>query len=257
MSLKHFQQAWMALVFNPSARSAWLAGDNLFHGLEPEEQASLRGLTSAYLEQVAALEQTQHLAVLEQMLPVRVRHLLGEEQTAAFLAHFLEQKMMPPLYPTHPLLSVLLNHLLLYLSEHNLIIPHLRDLISYELTAAHLDFFKLPQVSPEQRGPVLATWARVVRLGKHFPLVISQNRRDLATLSETPKQDFLMLRDFKGLKLEKLAPISARCLLQCQGDKSWAEILTALGPNLQVQAMQSLYEQYLQRGILSDREPVL
>ncbi|HEY9842254.1 MAG: hypothetical protein ACAI44_33165, partial [Candidatus Sericytochromatia bacterium] len=184
--------------------------------------------------------------------------LLGPEHFRAVLDNLLGQASLPPLYPRLQLLSEVLNHSLGYLGRQHLIIPHLRDLISYELAAAHLDFFCLPKPLAATPGPRLASWARLIRLGSQFPLLLESLNRGYAApdLSETPKQRFLLTREFRGLRLEVLPPLVAACLEACDGQTPW-EVLAQAALQQQepdaggeLAALQTWYGHFLQRGVL-------
>lgn len=258
MGLKAFQQAWLELLFNAEAREAWQSGQVGFHGLDAQDRQNLEQIDSETLARLVRDSHAQRRAVLIQMLPESVRRLLGEAHAHAVVEDFLASGHLPPFYPRSRLLSAMLNQVLAYLAEQHLIIPHLRDLILYELTAGHLAFFALPRLCEPRPGPVLAPWARTLQLARHFPAVLESLAQGdgFSDLSESPRQDFLLLRDFRGLKLEGLHPLLAICLQGCDGSRTWEELVTeALAQHservLEKAALQAWLEHYLQRGILS------
>lgn len=260
MSLRAFEQAWLELLFNAEVRAAWQNGDYTFNGLNPGERRSLQQLHPETLERLVIDNNAHRQWLLLNSLPVRVRQLLGESHSEAVIASLLASEGgPPPLYPPHRLRSALLQHTQQYFSRHHLIVPHLQDLLSYELAATHLGFFGLPRPLPATPGPQLADWARLVRLGHQFPLVLESLSREQAPpdVSETPKQIFLLVRDFRGLRLENPHPLVARCLEACDGQQSWQNVLEQVladTPDIAAEtektALQEWLGHYLQRGVL-------
>lgn len=257
MSLKSFEQAWLELLLNPRYRAAWLAGDAPFHGLTSDERESLRQLESARLEALAAAARLHRSQALARALPLRIKRLLGPERAESLLAGLSDGAAMPALYPRRQLLSQLLNHLLGALGREGQQVPHLRDLVAYELASADLDFFALPRVLAPTPGPMLAPWARLIRLGSQFSLVLERlNRNQLPEgLDEEPRQRFLLTREFRGLRLEALPVLVQACLELCDGARAWPEIMDQAlaqqpGSESERASLQAWLEQFLQRGVL-------
>lgn len=259
MGLKSYQQAWLALLLNQDRRVNWLSGRERFHGLDKQSAENLAHIDPQILETIVRESHSQRLLTLVQSLSEPMRCLLGQKHTEAVALRFLETEPLLPLYPRECSQTALLNQILDYLSEEHLLIPHLKDLLAYELSIVQLRFFSLPRVHAYRPGPVLASWASVLVLGHHFPTVLealSQNRT-VPERSESPRQHFLLLRDFRGLKLEVLHPILARCLRACDGRKIWSEIVQDVLAEeseteglLETDALQAWLTQYLKRGIL-------
>lgn len=259
MSLRAFQQAWLELLFNAEVRAAWQNGDYTFNGLNPAEKRSLQQLHPDTLERLVADNNAHRHWLLLNSLPVRIRQLLGENHSEAVIASLLAAESPPPLYPPQRLRSVLLHHTQSYFSRHHLIVPHLQDLLNYELAATHLGFFGLPRPLSPTPGPQLAEWARLVRLGHQFPLVLDSLSREETPpdVSETPKQTFLLVRDFRGLRLENPHPLLARCLEACDGQQNWESLINQvlanspdIDPHTEKTALQEWLGHYLQRGVL-------
>lgn len=257
MSLKAFEQAWLEILLNPAMRQAWLAGDKRFHQLNPQELAILQACSRESLISRSHQLHRQRQQVLEAALPSRIRQLLGHSHSQALIAHLLEQGSPPPLYPYRQLLTSLMDACFDYLGQQQVTVPHLRDLVSYELASAHLDFFALPRPLPLTPGPRLAAWARLLRLGCQFPLLLESLNQgeEPPPLAEVPRQLFLLTREFRGLRLEALPPLVASCLENCDGQKSWAELVAQLHtqqaiPDNEAEALQAGYERLLQRGVL-------
>lgn len=249
MNLKAYQQAWLAQLLNPAESQT----------LGPEARAALQGLSGENLATRVHQVRRQRLQALEAVLPPRIRQVLGYSHAQAMLASFAERGSLPPLYPPRRLLTELLAHCIDYLGRQQLLIPHLRDLIAYELAAAHLDFFNLPCPLPPTSGPRLATWARLIRLGSQFPALLEALNRGLETpdLPETPRPLFLLTREFRGLRLETVPPLVAACLELCDGQQSWPDLVeTVLSQRgepvspTEADLLQSWNEHLLQRGVL-------
>ena len=143
-------------------------------------------------------------------------------------------------------------------------LPYLRDLISYELAAAQLEFFSLPRPLPPLAGPVLAPSARLLRLGNQFPLLLESLNRGYALpdLAEGPRQRYLLVREPRSLRLEALPPLLAACLERCSGERPWpalaAEALSEHAqsdPTRDEAALTGWYEQLRQRGVLLESTP--
>lgn len=244
MSLKAFEQAWIESLLNP--------GDRHWHQLTPSERASLEALSPETLAGWREQAQTQRRDLLATALPRRIRQLLGEAHSADLLAALQNHPDLPPQYPRHELISFVLNHLL---SVQTLSLPHLRDLVSYELAAVRLVFFGLPQAAETLKGPRLATWARLIRLGEQFPTVLESLNQGhpVDDLPDMPTRRFLLTRDFGGLRLETLPPGVLACLERCDGSRPWSEL------SAEVMAQQTLredpplgewLEHFLRRGVL-------
>lgn len=250
MRLKDFEQAWLALLLEPAREDQVRSpGARAVRHLLSGEELALR------VHQV----RRQRYQTLEAHLPERVRLLLGYSHAQALLADFLERGNLPPLFPPHKLLTELLAYCTEYLNRQQLVIPHLRDLIGYEMTAAHLAFFSLPRPLPPTPGPQLAAWAAVLRLGPHFPAVLESlnHGQEPVELPEAPRTPFLISREFRGLRLEAVPPLVGACLEACDGLKSWSKLAAAAGERRQQppaagesDLLQSWYEHLLQRGVL-------
>lgn len=244
MSLKHFQHAWLELISQAAlsdvpCRSTFLSQSL---GLDAMEAKSLSALAPGALQTQAQAQTEAKRTVLQRTLPESVQHLLGAEHLAAVLERLDDQAL--PLFSPQALRSVLLSEVLQYLNATDLIVPHLRDLVHYEMAAAQLRFFRLPAERPTGEM-LLAPWARLIRLGVHFPLFLRQLPHVATPLSETPRQAFLLLRDFQGLKLESLSALQLECLKACQTQR-----VTDITYNQGQSELAAVFRQYVQRGIL-------
>lgn len=239
MSLKAFEQAWIEYLLNPSKRS--------WHSLSEPERASLESQPSQVLNQWRDQAYQRRLKLLRSVLPLRVRQLLGEPQSEALIQHLLTSPGLPPAYPRQELLAYILQTLIARISRETSSPAHLRDLINYELAASRLQFFAQPQAEPQLKGPRLAHWARLIRLGENFPTVLkslSQNY-PVSDLSETPTRRFLLTQDWRGLQLEALPTAVISWLDACDGTLTWAELPDANEPGLA-----SWLGQLIKRGVL-------
>lgn len=260
MSLAAFQLAWLKLLFEPGLQTAWATGEIRERELSLGERASLQTICQSPLE-LSQRMQTQWVLSLQDALPLRVRVLLGD-QSEPFVRYYLQSEALPPLFPKAHLQRQLLQRLRDYLEQAHLIIPHLRDLIAYELALSQLQYFGLPaqqsQAYSSQQGPTLAAWVQVVLLGAQFPVVLDQlKNRQRPDLSETQTQTFLLIQSFDSLHLEAVDPLLGECLQSCDGKQTWAQLIAAClarHPERDVQAetraLQPWEAHYLKREIL-------
>ncbi len=259
MSLFAFQQAWFRLLSEPDLQADWASGEIAERELSASEQSSLQAICQSSLNWSQRLQ--RHLEQsLQDALPLRVRLLLAD-QNEPFARYFLQSKAPPPLFPKAHLQRQLLFGLLSYLDQAQLIIPHLRDLIAYELALSQLRYFGLPQALPqtESPGPILAPWVQVVLLGSQFPVVLAQlKNRQRPELSESKAQTFLLIQSFESLHLEAIDALLGECLLACHGSLSWSAIVEGclarhaeLDLGAERRALLPWEPHYLKRGILS------
>ncbi|MBF2053533.1 MAG: hypothetical protein IGS03_08720 [Candidatus Sericytochromatia bacterium] len=249
MSLKHFQHSWLDLMAQAALSEAPSRSEFLRQtlGLDASEVHSLAVLPAGILQEQVQSEREAKQALFQRTLPENIQHLLGAEHTAAVLERLYHQGL--PLFSPQALRVALLDAVLQYLNATDLIVPHLRDLVHYEQAAAQLHFFRLPA---ERRASetLLAPWARLIRLGEHFPLFLRQFPHALSSLSETPRQVFLLLRDFQGLKLESLSPLQLECLQACQKQGGVGDFVTDITYEQAQGERTAVFRQYVQRGIL-------
>ncbi len=233
MSLKHYQQAWRNVLQNEH--------------LIPEQLTETERL---HLENWQAhLPQQQHVfnTIREHLmtrLPVSLRSLLPDSFLKLVLADFIRQNHSFEL-------------LLHFVSQRPSPVPHFEDVCRYEIALKNLTFYQLPTPFAQAEGPVLARWARVLSLGPHFPLVLTalQQGRAVEDLQETPLQNYLLLREFKGPRLLPLPPLEARCLEACTGKKTWGNIVDKVladhpSPHSARENLLRAETHYLQEGIL-------
>lgn len=251
MSLKYLQQSWLELLSHAAQREAFQRGElsGPIDGLEAHEMQSLRQIDPEWLASMAKAHTesvTQHLL---NAFPESIFNLIGPVHAQAVVNALLIREPSIPCFEPRALVSLLLNELLHALTTAELMIPHLRDLVHYELAAAQLCFFRLPEDRQVPlAGPLLADWVRIVRLGKYFPLFLRQG--SAVPFSETPREEFLLLRDFQGLKLELLNPLTAACLQRCQGNESWESILSRVAGQTDESHLTQSLMYYVQRGLV-------
>jgi hypothetical protein len=249
MSLKHFQHSWLSLIAHTESPAGPARGELLSQtlGLEAAEADSLTAVPPDFVQTQTQRQAEARRALLENTLPESVQYVLGASHTAAVLEALLARDL--PVFSRQALRSAVLGEVLHYLNTTGFIVPHLRDLVHYELAAAPLCFFRLPASRPV--SPLrLAPWARLIRLGVHFPLFLRQFRHQPVSLSETPRQEFLLLRDFQGLKLESLTPLQLACLQRCQTPTDGAEFVMNVTYQGAQSEMAAVFRHYVQRGIL-------
>lgn len=249
MSLKHFQHSWLDLIVRTETPDVPVPGEFLSQalGLEAAEADSLKTVPPDFVRAQTRLQAEARRALLAGILPESVQHLLGDSHTATVLEGLQARDL--PVFSRQALLSAVLSEVMDYLNTTGFIVPHLRDLIHYELAAVSLCFFRLP--AARQAGTTrLAPWARLIRLGVHFPLFLRQLRHQPAVLSETPRQAFLLLRDFQGLKLESLTPLQLACLQRCQTPADACDLVTEVTDEGAQTEMAAVFRHYVQRGIL-------
>lgn len=263
MSLFAFQSAWLKLLFEPGLQAAGAAGEIRERDLSLAERESLQSICQGPLD-LAQRMQSHLVLSLQDALPPRVRFLLAE-QSEPFVRYYLASEALPPLFPKARLQSRLLKRLLDYLDRFHFIIPHLRDLINYELALGQLYYFgwPLPQTEPAGRGPVLAAWVQLVLLGAQFPAVLDQlKNRQHPDLSETQQQTFLLIQSCDSLYLEAIDPLLGECLQGCDGQQSWEQLIAVclsrhpeLDTQAQTRALLPWEPHYLKREILYSVQP--
>lgn len=268
MALKDFQHACLELTLRPDTRQALAQGELVFVGLSASEKEDLKQLGAEFFEAQSQAHQALQMDTLRQLTPYSVRKLLGADHVEQVLTQMQYQDSLPPAYDHRAQLSAFLHAVLDFLRQQQLIIPHLWDAVQYELTAARLSFFRLPNSEGQREGPLLSRAAQVIELGPHFPQVLKQLRQGLlgSKYSEVPKQSFLMLRDFQGLILEPVSELLAQCLQACQGRRSWEALSQELlaqaeqsgldeeSLRAEAKTLQTAYGHYIKRGVLLDRQ---
>ncbi len=239
MSLKAFEQAWIEYLLTPSKRS--------WHSLSEPERASLESQPPQILTQWRSETQQRRLKLLNSAFPLRVRQLLGESQSERLINQLLTRPGLPPAYPRQELIAYMLQTLMASISREASTPAHLRDLLNYELAASRLQFFAKPQADPQLKGPRLAHWARLIRLGENFSTVLESLSQGypVIDLPETPTRRFLLTQDWRGLQLEMLPAALVSWLDACDGTQTWAELPDSTEPG-----MASWLEQLIKRGVL-------
>lgn len=262
MSLKAFQNTWLELLYQPEFRSAWQRGESIPRQLTSQEQAGLQALAADQLHDFISNSQ-QHLQdVLQELIPNRLQRLLDPPIFRDCLQEWIASEALPPLFPRSSFIAAWGRFLQQYLQAQELLIPHLQDMLLYELSLGQLRFFSLPGPENLQPGPQLASWSKVLSLGEQFPLVLNQLKQEQQPigLAEYPKRPFLLYQNFGGTHLERLPQMLAECLLLCDGQLSWQDILEQVqtqhpAQELPYQELSHWYQQYLQQGILVSLRP--
>ncbi len=218
MSLKQYQNSWLnALFSNPSTLSS---------SLSEHEKGHLQNWHEAQPMRQSMQEQT--LVYFYQQLSPSVKKLARPDRLNTALLDFFDVYKHCAHESTQQVQVRLLRFLADYSEAGTL---HFAELCRYEAHIKSLSFYQLPQVFPACAGPQLASWARVVYLGPYFPLVWSAlqqphtQAKDLLQWPLYPSTPYLLLQEFKGVRLEKISPLLAECLLQCLGEKSWETLV--------------------------------
>lgn len=251
MSLKHYQNLWLKTIF------AGLSTP-LPSGLSEVEQQHLQRWGDALSTHKTQQQELQQY--LLSLLPKTVCKMLSPEILEIQIQEFIEkQKRIDPQHP-----QKLIQDLLLFLASVNpLSSEHFVDLCRYESTLRTLNFHQQPTVLPAQKGPRLASWASVIYLGPFFPLVIATLKQaSIADVSFSkwqtiPQTPYLLLQEFKGERLVKIAPLVAECLEQCHGKNAWQAIVERvikrhpeLALQTEIETLLHIEAGYLTEGIL-------
>lgn len=250
MSLKQYQQLWLnALYSTPQSLPSSLSEHELGHLHNWQAATPLRQAMQA-----------QTLTYFYQQLPPSIKKLARPDRINTALLDFLDVYKHCAHETTQQILIQLLRFLADYPEVGSL---HFEALCRYEASVKSLSFYQLPQAFAPCPGPQLASWARVIHLGPFFPLVLAALQqpktqvKDLLQWPTQPATPYLLLQAFKGVQLEKISPLVAECLLQCQGQKPWEDIVRDVlkhnshdNTQAEIERLQHTAQGYLNEGIL-------
>jgi len=249
MSLKYYQNLWLKTVFSDfSSPSTGVSEVELQHLRQWSETRSL------HLQQ-----QEELLQYLRGLLPSSLCSMLGSDALLERLKDFI--RGYKRIDPQHQ--NKLTQDLLLFMA-HSAADSHFSEVCRYEAALRSLCFYQLPTALPAQKGPRLASWARVIYLGPFFPLVMATLKQaetiEDATFvkwSTRPQTPYLLLQEFKGPRLVSITPLVAECLELCHGDMEWEAIAGQVieqHPELslgeEIESLLRVEPHYLQEGIL-------
>ena len=251
MSLKHYQNLWLKTVFS-----------GLPHPLPSGVSEVERKHLQPWGREIAIHERQEQALChyLMTLLPKTVCKMLSSELLIAQVHAFIDKhKRIDPQRQ-----KKLMQDLLLFMaSENALNSAHFAELCRYESSLRALTFYEQPKALPPQKGPRLASWARVIYLGPFFPLVMATLKQEsihdisFAKWSTTPQTPYLLLQEFKGERLLKISPLVAECLEQCQGKRPWQTIVENVikgHPELalptEIETLLHVEAGYVQEGIL-------
>lgn len=250
MSLKQYQNLWLNALYSPPLA--------LSDALSEHEKGHLQNWHEAHPMHQAIQEQT--LVYFYQQLPPSVKKLARPDRINTALLDFFDVYKHCAAETTQQVQIQLLRFLADYPEAGTL---HFAELCRYEAHVKSLDFYQLPKAFPLCAGPQLASWARVIYLGPYFPLVWSALQQPHTQIKDflqwplQPATPYLLLQEFKGVRLEKITPLLADCLLQCLGEKPWDSIVAEViqrHPECDAQSdtetLKHAAQAYLQAGIL-------
>lgn len=238
MSLKAYQSAWIKSIFSETQP---LNPDNL----STIEQAHLQNWNQAQTLQQALYQKVADY-VLESV-PTTLKRLSEPHQLSPLIHLFLKHQKSIAFHQQRQFEIQLLR----FLSETTLAQDsHFGEMCRYEMSLKSLSFYQLPVPLPTGTGPVLASWARVVYLGPHFPLLLqalttSERQETQAQWPTQPATPYLLLREFKGPRLLPLSPWMADILDQCKGQKTWEALI------------EDILKNYPQLNLVAERESLL
>jgi hypothetical protein len=250
MSLKHYQNLWLKTVFSSSMPS--------LEGVSQIEHQHLQQWSQA--QSIHHQQQQELHQYLSGLLPATVLQMLSVEALATRLDAFVKKYKRIDLQHQKKLEQDLLQFISRSESTDS---PHFVELCRYEAALRKLNFYQLPTALPAQKGPRLASWARVLYLGPFFPLVMASLKQgateevSFSKWSTRPQMPYLLLQEFKGARLVSLTPLVAECLELCHGDMPWESIVEQVisrHPELALQTeaetLLRVEAHYLQEGIL-------
>lgn len=188
-------------------------------------------------------------------LPARLGVLLGLDYASELLAR-LPLSLMSQAGLSQFKLALLLGFQSV-LAEEEVVIPHLAQVLEYEITVLKLHYHLLPQNTLWGEAPVMADWACLLKAGPHLSEVLERLRQGkaLSPCSEFPLQTYLLTRDLGGARLEALHPLVAACLAEVDGQRFWSQIVESVlaeytGPTLELSALMDWLPYLVRRGIL-------
>ncbi len=258
MSIKTFQQISIDLALSADLDEEQVQQHSLYNSLNAIERKYLQELSLNQLKELKSTAYQANYSQLARFLPAKVQSLLGSETVNRLLDAYLIQERLPNFYPRSHLLRHLLSFVQTYAQQQELIIPHLKDVLNYEVCTLELAFFALPSETSYGSGPQLAASAGTVRLGEYFPQVLLHLHQNLSVLhiSEQSRYMFLVSCGIKGIRLEKLSAIRYACLELCNGERSWYDISKRVQTSHFADAYESpeqltsWYHELLKQGIL-------
>jgi len=188
-------------------------------------------------------------------LPPRLTYLLGSDYTSELLAR-LPLSLFSQAGLGDFKLALLVGFQAV-LAEEAVVIPHLAQVLDYEMAVLKLQYHRLPQNQLGGEAPVWADWACLLKAGPHLSEVLERLRlvKALSPCSEFPLQTYLLTRDLGGARLEILHPLAAACLAEIDGQRFWSQIVESVlaeytGPPLELSALMDWLPYLVRRGIL-------
>jgi hypothetical protein len=254
MSLAIWQSLWIQLFMDPHLRERWQTDYLPIHDLQPEEVRCLGQISPEMLQEYAAHNLQTRQQLFRHFLPVNLQHLLPHDLIQSLITGYISLYPDATLYPKAQAMPRLLAFIFQDLRQRRVHIPHLEDIIRYELLASQLQLFQLPQPLAWCPGPRLATWAGLLEGGPHLIPVLESlllNPPELSQIPDQPKCGYLLTRTLSGLRAEALPAALYQCLSQCDGQSSWSDGVSAcLLPPEQHEAMLAWENVLHERGIL-------
>jgi len=188
-------------------------------------------------------------------LPPRLGLLLGADYASELLARLPLSLMSQAGFSDFKL--ALLVGLQSVLAAEEVVIPHLAQVLEYEITVLKLHYHRLPHPLLWGEAPAWADWACLLKAGPHLSEVLERLRlgKALSPCSEFPLQTYLLTRDLGGARIEALHPLVAACLAEVDGQRFWSQIVESVlaeytGPSLELSALIDWLPYLVRRGIL-------
>lgn len=230
MSLATWQSLWVQLLMDPHLRERWQTDYLPIHDLQPEEIHCLNQLSSNLLHTLAEQNLKARQELFRHFLPTNLQHLLPRELSQSLITGYVSLYPDAPLYPKAQAIPRLLAFIFQDLRQRRVHIPHLEDLIRYELLASQLQLFQFPQPLAWCPGPRLAPWAGLLEGGPHLIPVLESlalSPPELSQIPDQPKCGYLLTRTLSGLRAEALPAALYQCLSLCDGQGTWTEWVSA------------------------------
>lgn len=174
---------------------------------------------SLSLEALALAWEENAIDNIMAILPHRLLTFLERDALEPFVKTFLRQEPAPT-----TLLETLLGFLHFLsnkLKEDPVIIPHLQDVILYELSC-----LQTQQVQPHSGSiyPTLPTHVALLKAGPFLQAVLEE-QAPVFMFSDSPKVPYLLKRSITRYELQRLPEVVYAVLKHCQGQMSWNELI--------------------------------
>lgn len=241
MSLAGFQHAWNSLLWNSAQREAWIKeGLCPAADLTPAEAAAIQALNPNHIETMAGISGYGRQQMFEKILPGTVSAFISPEERYHLTYQYSRAFPARQLHPPHRSVPLLLEWLQTELAHNGERPAHFNDIIAYESAVARLQHFGRP-VPYTQPGCALSPRAGLLAAGPALAEVLAalQKGESVDPFPLTPRTGYLVYKDADETHLESLHWAVYLALSECNGSRSWEDVLVPLirqHPELRSQA---------------------